>query len=588
MPELAPEEQENPAVPRIWHGRNADEAYAAVLAEQTGLHPLVARVLLARGFSDAEDIEWFLHPSRDNLYNPSLLPDVDRACARIHAAIQAGERILVYGDFDVDGVTSVALLVRTLRTLGAEVSWFVPSREQEYGLHPDVMQDAADKGFRLVITVDVGITGNETADVARACGIDLIITDYHHVPRTLPKAYAIVHPDVPTNKSMYPFKELCGAGVTFKLVQRLLDRFPEEHLQLVALATIADQVPLVRENRILVTEGLEQLNRHPLPGLDALGRAARLAAVRAGSTHVAFQLVPRINAMGRLGGAGEMVRLLLTDDPLEAASLAEAANAKNQTRRVMQQAMQQEADAQLVAHPAWRNDRTLVVAGEHWPPGLVGLVAGKLAETQYKPTLCLRVEGEHARGSGRSVPDIDLYGILAAVQAETGVFTRFDGHAGAAGFSLLAQDIPRLREAFARHTRQQWPEDVPQRAVLEVDAPLDLADLSYGLTDALKKLEPFGAGNPEPVWFVKAAPVSQAGVMGTNGQHLWANVQDRFGRAVKMVAFGKGDEIDTWQAGCRRHLLVRVGENVWGGRTRLQLQLVDGRDAPTGPGTSLT
>ncbi|RIV26419.1 hypothetical protein D2Q93_04415 [Alicyclobacillaceae bacterium I2511] len=280
-----------------------------------------------------------------------LMHDMPRAVARIRQAIQAQEPILVYGDYDVDGTAATAILVRTLRKLGADPAWFIPSRFTDgYGLHTNIVQAAAEQGVKLLITVDTGITAVEAGEAAKALGVDLIVTDHHHIS-TVPDAVALVHPAYP--RSMYSFHDLCGAGVVFKLAQALLGEFPEDLLDLVALATVADQVPLVGENRVLVKEGLKRLNSEPNLGLEALIAVAGLAEKRVTSTAAAFQLAPRINAVGRLAHAKRAVELFLTEDPQEALSIARELNVYNDRRKALQSQVEAEALAQIEAHPKW-------------------------------------------------------------------------------------------------------------------------------------------------------------------------------------------------------------------------------------------
>ncbi len=359
-------------------------------------------------------------------------------------------------------------------------------------LHPTVAR----------VLVARNLSDPQAADAARAYGVDLPVTDHHHIPAEHPKATAIVHPAYP--RSLYPFADLCVAGVAFKLAQLLLGRFADELLALAALATVADRVPLLRENRVLVHEGLHELNVHPSGGLAALADMVGLSSVRIEATHAAFQLASRLNALGRLGDAGRAVRLLLTDDPEEGRRLADEAKSQNRFRQHIQERLYQEALAQIAEHSEWLDHPALVVSVEDGHEGVIGIVADKLAERFYKPTLCVTTDGEGAKGSGRSLPDIHLYDLLATVQRETNVFTRFGGHAAAAGFSLAAKDVARSRHAFVKTVERAWPEDVPQTPYTEVDAPLALADLSANLVRDVQRLAPFGRENPEPIFFVQA------------------------------------------------------------------------------------
>ncbi|MCL6445088.1 MAG: single-stranded-DNA-specific exonuclease RecJ [Alicyclobacillus sp.] len=559
-----------------WIGRKADPDAAANLVMHFGLHPVAARVLAARNCARIESASRFLNPDRSQLLDPFLLHDMQRAVVRIKQAVERREKILVYGDYDVDGCVSVAILVRALRSLGVDPAWFVPSRFTDgYGLHANIVRSVAEQGVGLIVTVDTGITGFEAAAEAKRLGVDLIITDHHRIG-DIPDAYAVVHPAFP--RSMYSFHDLCGAGVAFKLAQALLDKFPEELLDLVTLATVADQVPLLGENRVLVKEGLQRINREALCcGLAALIDVAGIAGKRITSEHLAFQLAPRINAVGRLAHAKRAVELLLTEDEREAWSIAHELNAYNRRRQVLQNQVEQEALAQIDAHPHWLEQGGLVVAGENWHEGVIGIVAGKLTERFWKSTLCISVNGEHAKGSGRAIPEFDLYRTLRDVQERTGVFTRFGGHEAAAGFSLRTKDLNRLQQSFWHAVRRNWFEDVELEPHIVCDAPLALGELSFQLVDDLRRLEPFGQGNPEPVLFIRDTNIMSVQTIGADDKHLKIWVKDNIGRTYPVLAFGRGHELDDWQGVCQRHLLVTVGDNHWNGQRTLQMQLVDAK-----------
>ncbi|MCI0184473.1 single-stranded-DNA-specific exonuclease RecJ [Sulfoacidibacillus ferrooxidans] len=549
-----------------WIGRKADIELAQQIARTHQLHPLVARIVAARGY-DIESTQAFLSPSRAQLHDPFLMHDMHKAVARIQDAIVRKETVMIFGDYDVDGVSSVTILVKTLRKLGVDPLWRVPDRFCEgYGIRPQAVIDAKEQGVHLIITVDNGIAALEAADLARTSEIDLIVTDHHHIGHQLPDAYALVHPAL----GDYPFPELCGAGVAFKLAQALLGVFPEELLEVVALATIADQVPLIGENRIFVKEGLRQINRSPSVGIHALADVAN-SKQGVTSTRVAFQLAPRINAIGRLAHAKRAVELLLADDPQEAQRLALEAHALNQKRQAIQEHIYQSALAQIEEH-AW-TDQTLVVAGESWHEGVIGIVAGKLTQNLYKPTLCLSIKDGVAKGSGRSVPGVDLYALLQAVQAQTSVFTAFGGHAAAAGFSLPADRINDLRSAWA--TVAQGIEWEPPH--IDVDAPLHVHELTPQFITDLKRLEPFGQANPEPIFFLRDVHIGDVQTMGAKQQHLRARVKEGTGPSYSLVAFGEGERIAQWLERTQRHVLVHVEENRYRDMAQIQMRWVEAK-----------
>ncbi len=561
---------------RRWIGRTANQEDVTSLARECQLHPLVARVLVARGIRTPGAVQTLLHAGRSTLYNPALLHDAPKAAQRIRRAIDNQETILIYGDYDVDGTCATAILVRALRTRGANPLWRVPDRFAEgYGLHPHVIHEAAEQGVTLIVTVDTGITATEAAQAARQHGIDLIITDHHHIPSAVPTAFAVVHPDYP--RSLYPCKDLCGAGVAFKLAELVLGRFPEELLPYVALATVADQVPLTGENRILVREGLHEINRTPDVGIAALADVAGAKHIRA--SDIAFQLGPRMNSVGRLDHARHVVDLLLTDDPVTAARLALVCQAHNRFRQTLQERIYQEAFAQIEAHPSWQEHATLVVSGTNWHEGVIGIVAGKLAERFYKPTLC--ISEENGKGSGRTVPGLDLYRVLSEVEAQESVFARFGGHAAAAGFTLRdPTPVDALRERFAQTVADTWPDDVPKEPYTDVDAPLPIENINLTLAQEIERLEPFGQGNPSPLFFIKEAQIAMSSLVGKNDKHLRLRLRApslKRGAGATVIGFGFGNDADALAEGSVRHLLVHVERNVFGNQVSLQLRLSDWR-----------
>ena len=561
---------------RRWIGKQANQEDVTALARECQLHSLVARILVARGFRTPGAVQTLLHADRRALYDPALLHDAQKAAQRIRRAVDSQETILIYGDYDVDGTCATALLVRALRSLDADPLWRVPDRFAEgYGLHPHVIHEAADQGVTLIITVDTGITATEAARIAKERGIDLIITDHHHIPSTVPTAFAVVHPDYP--RSLYPCKDLCGAGVAFKLAQLVLGRFPEELLPYVALATVADQVPLTGENRILVREGLVELNRTPDVGIAALADVAGTKHIRA--SDIAFQLAPRMNSVGRLDHARHVVDLLLTDDPVTAARLALVCQAHNRFRQTLQERVCQEAIVQIEAHPSWQEHAALVVSGEGWHEGVIGIVAGKLAERFYKPVLCLCEET--GKGSGRTVPGLDLHRVLTEVNANASVFARFGGHAAAAGFTLRdPKQVDTLREQFAQSVADTWPDDVPKEPYTDVDAPLPVENINLTLAQEIERLEPFGEGNPSPLFFIKGAQITASDFVGKDEKHLRLRLRApnrRRATGATVIGFGFGNDADALAEGSVRHLLVHVERHIYQNQVSLQLRLSDWR-----------
>ncbi len=555
-----------------WIGLSADENLTQRLARDLNIHPLVARVMVARGWTDSEDAASFLQLDRSALANPLEMHDMAVAVARIHKAVAEKERVLIYGDYDVDGTCATAIMVKTLRRLGLDPEWFVPSRFRHgYGLHPHVVEQVHTEGVSLIITVDTGITGYQALARARELQLDVVITDHHQMSE-MPDATAVVHPDHPQGR--YPFPHLCGAGVAFQLARAVLGGFPEDLVELAAVATLADQVPLLGENRALVREGLTHLRRAPGLAMASLLRVSGIVPARVDETALAYSVAPRMNAVGRLEDAHLVVELLLAEEPNAAGHLAHRVNSYNQRRQNLQAVVEQDALAQITQHPEWLLQPGLVVSGQDWHEGVIGIVAGKLASRFHRPTLCIGVQGGVAKGSGRSITNFDLYQVLAEVQQKNEIFTAFGGHQAAVGFSLATADLEVLQTQFllATSRRLYGADELSQR---NCDAPLRLEEVSPELLHDLQKLAPFGQGNAQPAWFVREAVVTDVHTMGKANQHLKAWVKTGESPVHPLVAFGYGENLAAFSPGSRRHLVVALEENDWQGKVSLQLRLLD-------------
>jgi single-stranded-DNA-specific exonuclease len=480
----------------------ADDA-ARVLSRQLGVTPLVARILTARGYSDPDSAAAFLNPALDGLHDPFALLGMDRAVARIREAIASGERILLYGDYDVDGTTSIVILKKALELAGATADFHVPHRVRDgYGMRPEVVESAAAAGVRLIISVDTGIRANAVVEHARALGIDVIVTDHHLPDAELPPALAVLNPN--QTGCAYPEKGLCGAGVAFKLVQGLMRglewpdarqrSLSESFLKMVAIATVADVVPLAGENRIIVKHGLAGLGGVRNPGLRALMRVAGFqegASPTAGQ--VAFRIAPRINAAGRMANAADVVEMFLTNDARRAGELAQRLHELNAERQ-QTEATTLEA---CLAREVTDAEAALVFAGDGWHKGVVGIVASRLVERYGRPVFVLAVNEEtgEASGSGRS---IDGFHLLEALESMHGLFTKFGGHTMAAGVTLDATRVEEFRERFHGFAAQRLTaEDFQPR--LRIDAEAELRELTDAAAAEALSLGPFGEGNRAPI-----------------------------------------------------------------------------------------
>jgi single-stranded-DNA-specific exonuclease len=532
-----------------------------------------ARVLWRRGYRDPDGVRRFLTASVDDLHDPFLLEGMDRAVDRVRRAIAGGERILLYGDYDVDGATSVVILKKAIELAGGGASYYVPDRLGEgYGMHAEVIERVAAEGVRLIVSVDTGIRAIEAVERARSLGIDVIVTDHHLPEATLPPACAILNPKKPGCR--YPEKNLCGAGVTLKLVQALLSRlgWPEQKqrrlvaslLKMVAIATVADVVPLTGENRIIVKHGLAGLASVRNLGLRALLEAAGFPAGEAPSAgQVAFRIAPRINAAGRMASADDVIRLFLTADEAQARELAAQLHTLNQER--------QETEAGIIASileecsrtPVGAERAALVFSGQGWHPGVVGIVANRLVERFHRPAVVLSVDPETgvARGSGRSIPAFHL---LEALESMHDLFVRFGGHRQAAGLALPAGRIEEFRQRLNRYAAGRLrPEDLIPRQ--EFDARLLLEEINDSSVADILRLAPFGFGNPSPLFAVEGVEVAGEPAvyqenhlrvrLRQNGRHVWAmawNFRDRAGELIPGSALDVALQVESDRASAAR------------------------------------
>jgi single-stranded-DNA-specific exonuclease len=565
-----------------WTLRPCDPREAARLAEALGVTETTAGVLLRRGYDTPEEAAAFLAGEMPG-HDPFLLGSMREACERIRAAIAAGKRICVHGDYDVDGICATALAVLVLRELGAEVDWHLPSRfEEGYGVAGETLTRLAAEGCGLVVTVDCGITAVEEVAEAKAAGLDVIVTDHHRPGDELPDC-----PVVATRPSDYPFPELCGTGVVYKLVEALLgaevgsvagkagDARPGQpgdprlakHLDLVALATIADVVPLVDENRALALAGLRRLATTTRPGLRALMHAARVDPATVDEGAVGFRLAPRINAAGRLGRPTAALELLLTEDKDEATKIAQELEELNRERQAVEERILREAIATIEAWPEPRRRRRgYVVAGEDWHEGVIGIVASRLVERYHRPVVLIAGTDGDWKGSGRSIPAFDLHGGLAACAEQ---LERFGGHRAAAGLSIRPEKVDALAAAFAAHADAHLDDD-DLRPVTTVDAIVPGAALTLGLCAELRRLAPFGLGNPGVTLLVAGCELADLTTVG-DGKHLRFRVSDARGPAGTAIAFGLGAQLDRLRRVGHYDVAFRLQENTWNGTTSPQL-----------------
>ncbi len=583
-----------PPTARDWYLIPHDDAAVRRLSTTAQVPPVLAQLLWNRGVCEPDLARRFLHCPMTDLHPPKLLPGVEEASTRIWAAVQARRKIVIYGDYDVDGTTGTAILMVLLEKLGADVSYYVPHRiEEGYGLNAEAVRKLAQDGKQLLITVDCGITSVREAEVAREVGLELIITDHHEIKEILPAADVLVHPRLPG--SQYPFAGLSGAAVAFKLAwavaqkasnnDRVLPELREVLLDLLGLAAlglVADVVPLRDENRTIVKHGLQRLVARPSLGVRALLTAAGFTEdkpVRA--EDVSFRLAPRLNAAGRLGYAGFVVELLTTQKAKKAEEIATYLESQNGERQTIERKIVIEAKA-LVEAGGYDTTPAIVLGSTEWHAGVVGIVAGRLAEFYARPTLiaALKADDGASSGSGRSVPGFALHEALMACDD---LLLGHGGHAAAAGFKVSATRLDELRTRFCETVSKVFPDGLP-RPRLRLDAEVPLGALTYGLMKDIDRLEPYGAENPRPKFLASSLKIE--GVprkIGVGERHLSFRV--RQGQSVvRAVAFGFGDRLEELMSGhgdCCLAFTPKVNE--WNGRTSVEIEVIDFRSTALAP-----
>jgi len=548
-----------------WTIAPLDVQRARLLAAELGVSEITASVLARRGHSESATARRFLD-AEDPGHDPALLGDMDVAVERLRGAVSEGTRICVHGDYDVDGICATALGVIFLRELGADVVWHLPSRfEEGYGVSRDTLARLADDGVGLVLTVDCGITAVEEVAEARQRGLDVIVTDHHRPGDVLPDCSIVA-----TRPSAYPFPELCGTGVVYKLGVALLG--PDHpavarSLDLVALATVADVVPLLDENRALASAGLRVLASTSRVGLQALMRTARVdpAAVDAGA--VGFRLAPRINAAGRLGRPDLALELVLTEDADEARRHADALEELNRDRQAVEDRILREAIEVVESMPEpRRRQRGYVLWSEDWHEGVIGIVASRLAERFHRPVVLVTRSQDSWKGSGRSISSFDLHAGLAAC---SGHLERFGGHRAAAGLSIAEENIPAFADAFAGYADEHIALD-DTFEVVTVDAVVSARDLTLELAEELARMAPFGLGNPDVTLLVAATEAVTPSTVG-DGKHLRFRVRQHGRDAGSAIAFGQGAQLDRLRAVGLFDVAFRLKENHWNGTVAPQL-----------------
>ena len=562
-----------------------EEALQQQLERELNISSAAARMLVVRNIQSAEEARQFIRPSLDKLHDPFLMKDMDKAVERLHQAVTQGEKILIYGDYDVDGTTAVAVMYRFLNKViqeqGAKsqdvIDYYIPDRYNEgYGVSTQGIDYAAAQGCGLIITLDCGIKAVEKVAYAASKGIDVIVCDHHTPGDELPKAVAVLN--MKRDDCPYPYKDLSGCGVGFKLAQAYTQQYslPFDNLvpllQLLAMSIASDIVPITGENRILAHYGIKQINQAPFAGISAVINVAGIEAKKLTINELVYKLGPRINACGRMKSGRAAVELLLTDDATFARQQAEEVNQHNEERRDCDTETTKEALAMLEEDTTFAQRRSTVVYAPHWHKGVVGIVASRLTETYYRPTIVLTAgEDGIISGSARSVGGFDIY---AAIDSCLDLLTNFGGHKYAAGLSMHVDNLPAFCERFEHYVATHIREDQLQPTLL-VEAELELADITPAFYNVIRYLEPFGPGNPRPLFATRnLINHRDTRVVGKTGEHLRLDVTDR-AYAITGIAFGRADMAQHIQNGNAVDICYELDENTFNNRTSIQMMAQD-------------
>ncbi|WP_409297503.1 single-stranded-DNA-specific exonuclease RecJ [Peribacillus sp. SCS-26] len=554
-----------------WILKDANTERVQELAEQLKITPLVAKLLVNRGLEDADSARSFLFSEDEPFHDPFLFNDMEKAVERIHRAIQDKEKILIFGDYDADGVTSTSVLMITLKQLGADAAYYIPNRFTEgYGPNIPAFERAVKEGASLIITVDTGISAAAEADFLKNAGIDYIITDHHEPGPVLPSALALIHPKIPG--STYPFKELAGVGVALKLAHALTGRLPKELLELAAIGTIADLVPLFGENRLIAAAGIRQLQKTDRPGLKAILKKANGRQDSVNEETIGFGIAPRINAAGRLGSANPAVELLLTRDGEEAEILASEIDQMNKERQAIVSQTVEEAVKEVEANFPASDHKVIIVGKSGWNPGIVGIVASKLVDKFYRPAIILSFDEEKgiAKGSARSIQGFDLFANLSKCRD---ILPHFGGHPMAAGMTLQLSDVGSLRMRMNELAQEEMTEEdfIP---ITNLDSEITLDEISLAAIEEMTMLSPFGMGNPKPRVLIDSVPLESIRKIGADKNHLKLMLND--GRAVlDGVGFGLGEQFDHISPFSKVSVIGELSVNEWNNVRKPQIFLSD-------------
>ncbi|HCP08758.1 MAG TPA: single-stranded-DNA-specific exonuclease RecJ [Candidatus Moranbacteria bacterium] len=562
---------------KLWKIREKTE-----INTKLNFHPLILQLLASRGISEEKAIESFFNPDyTSGIFDPFIFPDMEKAAGRIFEAKEKKEKVAIFGDYDADGVTSTALLFEMFGKIGLKgVETYIPDRQLEgYGMNIEAIKYLHSAGVKLIVTVDCGITNIEEVQFAKELGMDVIITDHHHVPKKLPEALAVINPHM--ESSGYPFSELAGVGVAFKLIQALQQKADPKNmdqlkwfLDLVAIGTIADCVPLVGENRVIVKYGLVVLSKTRRVGLLEMFKVGRILIDENNvpdTQKVAFQISPRINAAGRMDHASYSYNLMVEKNSVMARDMALEVESKNQERQKVTKEIVREI--RIIAENSFKDKKLIFAANEHWQVGILGLIAGKIADEFSKPTIILQKQEEEYVGSLRSIPQVN---IIEALEKCSDLLIRFGGHSQAAGVRVSFEKIDAFYERLDQIVEKELEgkDIVPE---IEIDAEIRAEDINWDLVSEIKKLEPFGQGNGEPVFLMKDMIIEDLRIVGNGTKHLKLSLraENNSPKIFDAIGFGFGDKFPDLKEGNKVDIVFNLQEDEWNGNKKIQLRLVD-------------
>lgn len=550
-----------------WEACNVDEKIVEEISEKFKISKLVARIIANKNLTTNKDIEIFLNPTRNDFHDPFLMPDMEKAANRIIEAINKKEKTIIYGDYDVDGITSSTVLKRYLEERGLHTDIYIPNRlEEGYGLNENAIRKIADQGYNLIITVDCGITGNKEVDLANSLGINVIITDHHETTEILPNAIAVV--DAKRKDNEYPFRGLAGVGVAFKTMQAISKRLelPAEtylkYLDIVCIGTISDIVPLEDENRVISKLGLKLVKQTRNIGLKELLESIKVKQID--SSAVSFGVAPRINACGRMGHEEEAVELFLTDSKEEAEKITNELNKYNAERQEIEKRIFEEA-----VQDVNMKDPCIVIGKEQWHHGVIGIVASKITEMYSKPSILLCYEGEIVRGSGRSIKGFDLHEALSKCDKN---IEQFGGHSMAIGITLKKENVSKFKEEFEEYAKSKKVEEIIP--VININEKVSLKDVSLKDIKELKFLEPFGEANPVPLFQINELKIEAIRAL-SDGKHLKMMLKDENNKILDVIGFNMGNLSQEYQIGTKVDVVGNLEINSYNGIETIQMNLKD-------------